>query len=63
MSEIDEAERTKKQCKMVVGKNKNLYCITHSQSLLYIYIKDGYIFCRCQIGEDMRPRSKLWALA
>jgi hypothetical protein len=59
MDFIDEANKSGKPCAIIANKEGKLYCKTHEQSLLYIYIRNGKLGCRCQVGEDMTPKSKL----
>ena len=44
------------ECKIVPIQEKDcakkFWCETHSQSLLYLYLIDGIVFVRCQVGED-----------
>ena len=46
-------EILKCNCKFDVYKTNNkLYCKTHEQSLIYIYVIDGKHRYICQVGED-----------
>ena len=61
MSELRKAKRKRKtQCKIWKGQNGKYRCVTHNQALLYVYeCPAGVIGYRCQVGEDLRPPSKI----
>jgi len=40
------------KCKFKLLKNKKLYCETHEQALMYVYLIDGEYKIICQVGED-----------
>ena len=45
-------EKLKCSCEFKVLKNKKLYCKTHEQALMYVYVVNGEHRYVCQVGED-----------
>ena len=50
---MSELNNPPKDCRFMRLKNDRLICVTHDQSLLYVFINPNGV-CRfiCQVGED-----------
>lgn len=43
------------KCKLVYLKSGKMWCRTHEQALMYVYLlPSGYLGYRCQVGEDLK---------
>jgi hypothetical protein len=47
------------KCVFVQSVNGKLNCITHRQSLLYVYVTAKGLSVVCQVGEDKQRRRRV----